>query len=226
MACTWPAAPDACGRRRRHHRGSASGISSLAYDAGRGLGVHCVHVERAPARSGRRAPRQEGHGWENKSTPSRNAISVGIDMIPRRRRVRSRSRCRPWRTRCPGVLDGGGIEDQGNMRHGPHHDAHQSTSTMLFSAMVDSNVAADSATVPMGHPPGSGISTGQPTYPLGYSASRRNIPPRASVGWREGPQPQEVGHVLPPVPARVPVAVQLPDRRRDDRSRGGGRSAT
>ena len=86
-------------------------------------------------------------GWENTRMPSRKAISVGIEVI------RAAPDSAGWSSvsTLPNVMSGcllaGGRKTGANIRHGPHQDAHQSTSVIPGLVTVSSNVSSVSATV-------------------------------------------------------------------------------
>ncbi|CPU64838.1 Uncharacterised protein [Mycobacteroides abscessus] len=93
-------------------------------------------------------------GWENTRMPSRNAMSVGIDvMLAAAARPRSASV-----SILPCTTSGFSSEDASktgaNILHGPHQSAQKSTRTMSFSLIVCSNVDSVSVCVAMDVPPG------------------------------------------------------------------------
>src|SRR5690625_901805 len=88
-------------------------------------------------------------GWENTSTFSRKAISVGIDEIP----AAAASCCWSSVSILPKTMSSCFWETSSytgaNILHGPHQSAHQSTSTMSLPSMVSWKVSFVRSTVAM-----------------------------------------------------------------------------
>ena len=88
-------------------------------------------------------------GWENTRMPSRKAISVGIEPI------RAAADSSGWSSvsTLPKVMSGcwslAAWKTGANIRHGPHQEAHQSTSVIPGFVTVSSNVSMVSAMVLM-----------------------------------------------------------------------------
>src|SRR5689334_16905068 len=85
--------------------------------------------------------------WLNTMTPSRRTISVGIDMMPNA----PASSCWSSVSILPNTMSvwvSDAFSKMGaNMRHGPHHDAQKSTSTMSLLVTVSSKVSLVRVTV-------------------------------------------------------------------------------
>jgi hypothetical protein len=82
-------------------------------------------------------------GCENTSAPSRKAISVGIDMMPAARANATSASVSILPNTMSPCCSAAASKTGANMRHGPHHDAHQSTNTISLSLIVDSKVSSD-----------------------------------------------------------------------------------
>src|SRR5450756_2730864 len=105
-------------------------------------------------------------GWEKTRMPSRNAIRVGIEVMP----IPPASSCSASVSTFACTMSACFADDVSkmgpNMRHGPHHEAQKSTSTMPLPSMVCSKVSADSSTVAMEFPSGANsVSPSEPRVP-------------------------------------------------------------
>lgn len=100
--------------------------------------------------SSSRADAGSAPGWEKIRTPSRKAIRVGMDEMPaapESSRSASVSTLPKTMSEC---FSAAFSKTGANIRHGPHQEAHQSTSRMSLSLTAASKLSAVRLTVAMG----------------------------------------------------------------------------
>ena len=80
--------------------------------------------------------------------PSRKAISVGIDMIPAAPASAVSTSVSTLAKTMSSCWAAAASKIGPNRRHGPHHDAHQSISTMSLPVIVEWKASSDKVIVP------------------------------------------------------------------------------
>ena len=123
-------------------------------------------------------------GREKTRTPSRKAISVGIEVIRAAPASAAWSSVSTLPNVMSGCLSAAAAKTGANIRHGPHQDAHQSTSVIPSRMTVSSNVSSVSATVLILHPSGFAVNN----TPWGIAQQRSDGIPGASASATQGRQ--------------------------------------